>query len=290
MLTIIPAADAAPTTLSVVLYGGAGVGKTSLAMTAAPQSLVLDFDRGAHRASAAAKASSVHVPCPTWEAVADLTVEDLEPFGAVVIDTVGAALDALTLDIIRREPRMGNRGVLTLPGYGRLKQEFAGFLRLVRSADAHTVIVAHAIEQKNGDEIIERIDATGASRQLIHQTADLMGRVLVKDDDARVVDFRPSRTAYGKDQGLGARRFFEAETRLGRMISEAIEHMGGRPAEPEPEPEPEPASPPALTAAAANRELEQLVAKEAPMEERQELWLRAKRAGLSWAPDAKAFR
>src|SRR5690348_5642891 len=94
--------------LNICLYGQPGAGKTSLAFTAdAP--LLLDFDQGAHRA--ANRKDTVRVQ--SWGDVAGVGADDLADYKTVVVDTAGRALDALTADIIRRNPKAGRGGALT---------------------------------------------------------------------------------------------------------------------------------------------------------------------------------
>ena len=95
MLKITRAAD--PITverLNMVIYGPPGIAKTSLAFTAdAP--LLLDFDKGSHRA--ANRKDVVRVTA--WGDVASMTAEDLAPFKTVIVDTAGRALDALQVGV-----------------------------------------------------------------------------------------------------------------------------------------------------------------------------------------------
>lgn len=94
--------------LSIVLYAAPGLGKTSVAFTAdAP--LLLDFDNGSHRA--VNRKDSVRVS--DWSDVAGITADDLAPFKTVIMDTAGRALDALTVDIIRANPKHGRGGART---------------------------------------------------------------------------------------------------------------------------------------------------------------------------------
>src|SRR5690606_12335554 len=108
------------------IYGAPGLGKTSLAFTA-DTPLLLDFDQGAHRA--ANRKDIVQVRA--WGDVTSITEDDLAPFNTIIVDTAGRALDALTADIIRRNPKLGRGGALTLQGYGALKAEFIAWLKLL---------------------------------------------------------------------------------------------------------------------------------------------------------------
>lgn len=105
--------------LNVVVYAQPGVGKTSIAFTTS-NPLLLDFDGGAYRA--AHRKDSVQVSA--WSDVTGITADDLAPYSTVIVDTAGRALDMLSADIIKRDPKKGRGGVLSLQGYGALKAEF----------------------------------------------------------------------------------------------------------------------------------------------------------------------
>lgn len=181
--------------LNVCLYGAPGLGKSTMGFTAASP-LLLDFDRGAHRA--ANRKDIVRVD--SWGDVADLTAEDLEGYSTVVVDTAGRALDVLTADIIRRNPKAGRGGALTLQGYGTLKAEFTAWLKHVNGIGKDVVLIAHMDEQRNGDEIIERLDVQGGSKGEIYKAADAMGRLVMRDGKRRLL-FSPSDAAFGKNPG-----------------------------------------------------------------------------------------
>lgn len=181
--------------LNLCIYAQPGIGKTSLAFTAeAP--LLLDFDQGAHRA--ANRKDAVRVA--SWTDVASITADDLAPYKTLVIDTAGRALDSLTTDIIRRNPKAGRGGALTLQGYGTLKSEFVAWLKLINSFGLDVVLIAHMDEQRNGDEIVERLDVQGGSKGEIYKAADAMGRIAIRDGQ-RVLNFSPTDAAFGKNPG-----------------------------------------------------------------------------------------
>lgn len=181
--------------INVCIYGQPGAGKTSLAFTA-DTPLLLDFDQGAHRA--ANRKDTVRVLA--WGDVANMTAGDLDGYATVVIDTAGRALDSLTADIIRRNPKAGRGGALTLQGYGTLKAEFVAWLKLLNGFGKDVVLIAHMDEQRNGDEIIERLDVQGGSKAEIYKAADAMGRVFVKGN-TRQLDFSPREGSFGKNPG-----------------------------------------------------------------------------------------
>lgn len=181
--------------LNVCIYGQPGAGKTSLAFTA-ESPLLLDFDKGAHRA--ANRKDTVRVT--TWADVTELNGADLEPYATVVVDTAGRALDVLTADIIRRNPKAGRGGALTLQGYGTLKAEFVAWLKALNGYGKDVILIAHMDEQRNGDDIIERLDVQGGSKGEIYKAADAMGRIAFRDGK-RMLNFSPSDAAFGKNPG-----------------------------------------------------------------------------------------
>ena len=182
--------------LIVCLYAAPGLGKSTLAFTA-ESPLLLDFDNGVHRASFRRDA----VRIDTWDDVGKISADDLKDYKTVIIDTAGRALDCLTADIIRQNPKLGRAGgALTLQGFGELKSRFISFTRLIRSFGLDIVMLAHCDEQKNGDEMIERIDVQGGSKNEIYKAADVMGRLFIKNGQ-HFLNFSPSDTAFGKNPG-----------------------------------------------------------------------------------------
>lgn len=180
-------------TLAACIYATPGIGKSTLGFTA-DRPLLLDFDKGAYRAGNRGDCVEVEY----WSDVTKITRDDLQPYKTLVVDTAGRALDALTVDIISENPKLGRGGALTLQGYGELKSRFTAWMKLIRSFGLDVILISHADEQRKGDEIIERLDIQGGSKNEIYKSADVMGRLYL-EGGKRVLNFSPSDTAFGKN-------------------------------------------------------------------------------------------
>ena len=197
-ITFVDASRVQTETICVVIYGAPGTGKTSLALTADNPAL-LDFDRGVHRAQG--REGKAALPITTWADVAGLSADDLKGYDTVIIDTVGTCLDKLGDEIIRRDPKMGQGGSLSLRGYGTLKFRFTQWLRMIRRAGKDVILIAHASEETKGEETVDRILAQGSSKNTVYQQADLIGK-LAMTPQGRMLTFNPSAASYGKNVGL----------------------------------------------------------------------------------------
>lgn len=185
-------------TIILTLYGTPGAGKSSLGFSA-DKSLTLDTDAGAYRS--AFRKDLVQVP--DWGSIAGITAADVKPYRTIVLDTAGRALDHLSADIIAGNPKMGRGGALTLQGYGELKTRFTAYLNLLRSFGLDVVLIAHSDEKQQGDEMIERIDMQGGSKNEVYKSSDSMAR-LGMANGKRVLSFSPTETRFGKDPaGIG---------------------------------------------------------------------------------------
>ena len=202
--------------LIATIYSNPGLGKTSLGFTA-HKPLLLDFDGGVYRAWN--RGDSVVVK--NWSDVAGITADDLKPYKTLVVDTAGRALDALAVDIIKENPKMGRGGgSLSLQGFGVLKDRFKAFTNLIRSFGLDIVLLVHGDEQKSGDDIIERLDAQGASKNEIYKQSDLMGRLKI-EGGKRVLNFNPTDTAFGKNPaGLPVIEVTRDPELLGKVLDE----------------------------------------------------------------------
>jgi hypothetical protein len=214
------------------IYGNPGQGKTSLGFTA-DTPLLIDFDGGAHRAIGRTDCVLVD----TWEDAANISVKDLAPFKTVVIDTVGKALEILAMSIIESNPKMGRNGAPTLQGYGAVKAQFGAWIKNLCLMGIDVVMIAHCTEKQQGDDIIERIDAMGGSKDTISQLSDMMGRIVVRGNK-RLLLFSPTDTSFGKNPAqfkqLEVPDFTDIETPhnfFGGIIQDTKDHLNKQSAE-----------------------------------------------------------
>lgn len=181
-------------TVTILVYGEPGSGKTSLAFTA-DDPLLLDFDRGAYRS--AFRGDSV--PVDAWADVDSMAAKDLEPYSTIVVDTAGRCVDVMALDIMRDNPKMrGPAGQLTLQGWGVLKARFAAWMRELRSYGKDVVLVAHGVESRDGDDLILRPDISGGSYGEIFKLADGVA-YLRMSGSKRMLSWDPMDRAVGKN-------------------------------------------------------------------------------------------
>lgn len=183
------------TRLTVCVYSQPGLGKTSLGFTAT-QPLLLDFDHGKHRSGNRGDAVDVQ----SWSDVVSITAADLKDYKTIVVDTAGRALDMLTQEIISDDPKLGRGGALTLQGYGVLKTQFTAWIKMVMALGLDVVLLVHSDEQRKGDEVIERLDVQGGSKNEIYKIADVMGKLYMQGEK-RNLTFNPTETSFGKNPG-----------------------------------------------------------------------------------------
>ena len=78
--------------IKMMIYGQAGMGKTTLALSA-PAPLLIDFDGGVKRVNMNHLQGVDIVQVNTWAEVNQLFGEDLSPYQTIVIDTIGKMMD-----------------------------------------------------------------------------------------------------------------------------------------------------------------------------------------------------
>ena len=186
-------------TLSVLIYGQPGIGKTTLGVSA-PNAVLFDYDGGVQRINGAHQVATLQ---PTsWEdtntALQEIA-EEMPEVQTIVIDTVGKMLDYMSAYIIRNDAKMAMRdGSLSLKGYGVRKQMFVNFIKQLALMGKNVIFIAHEREERRGEETFKRPEIGGSSANDLIKELDLVGYMYAIGKE-RVITFDPAEYYYAKN-------------------------------------------------------------------------------------------
>ena len=175
----------------ILLYGVPGCGKSSIASTA-NNPLLIDCDRGADRAVIRPDV----LTCSSWEDITN-ELETMRDYGTIIIDTAKAALDDFMMAWAIKTDDAARRNALK--AYGLIGKEFSQFVANLRAMGKDLIIIAHAKEDKDGDDRIFYPDVTGQSRDLVQRIADQIGFLSYGGDNSRVLHFQKNHRIVAKD-------------------------------------------------------------------------------------------
>ena len=186
-------------TLSVLIYGQPGIGKTTFGVSA-PSAVLFDYDGGVQRINGAHQVATLQ---PTsWEDTAEALKEievEMPEVRTIVIDTVGKMLDYMSAYIIKNDSKMAMRdGSLSLKGYGVRKQMFVNFIKQLALMGKNVVFIAHEREERRGEETFKRPEIGGSSANDLIKELDLVGYMYAVGKE-RVITFDPAEYYYAKN-------------------------------------------------------------------------------------------
>lgn len=186
-------------TLSVLIYGQPGIGKTTFGVSA-PDAVLFDYDGGVQRINGAHQVATLQ---PTsWEDTSIALQEiqnEMPEVKTIVIDTVGKMLDYMSAYIIKTDPKMAMRdGSLSLKGYGVRKQMFVNFIKQLSIMGKNVVFIAHEREERRGEETFKRPEIGGSSANDLIKELDLVGYMYAVGKE-RVITFDPAEYYYAKN-------------------------------------------------------------------------------------------
>ena len=183
-----------PTTIKAMLYGQAGMGKTTLALSM-PSPLLLDFDGGVSRVNSSHLDGAAVAQINNWQEALELFQSDLSAFKTIVIDTAGKMMDyIITYKCGNRQP--------SIRDWGGINAEFNNFTRGIANLGKNIVYVAHRDSTKDGDDTVYIPMMRSKNFTAIVTELDLLGYVEMRQINGRVertITFNPTQRSEGKN-------------------------------------------------------------------------------------------
>ena len=188
-------------TLTALIYGQKGAGKTTLALSSDPNSLLIDTDNGVDRVQVEHLLTSKFIQVTTYaELMRDLE-EGAKSFSTIIVDTMGKLIDIMIEHTRSENPKYCNpQGGLSMQGWGVLNNTFKTFCRSVRLMNKNLIFVAHESIEKNGDINRKIPDVRANNYSLFATEVDLIGYIECVGIE-RTISFNPTDTHDGKNTG-----------------------------------------------------------------------------------------
>lgn len=183
-----------PTNVKMMLYGQAGFGKTTVALSA-PKPLLLDFDNGVKRVNDSNLQGVDIVQVISWNDMKDLMNENLSAYQSIVVDTIGKMMDfIISYKCGTRQP--------SIRDWGGINQEFSWFVRCLSDLSKNVIFVAHRDTRKEGDDTVFVPALREKSYNSIVTELDLLGYMEMRNENGRVkrtITFDPTNRNDGKN-------------------------------------------------------------------------------------------
>lgn len=183
-----------PTTVKMMIYGQAGMGKSTVALSA-PRPLLLDFDNGVKRINMAHLEGVDIVQINSWQDVREVLREDLSAYQTIVVDTIGKMMDFII------SYKCGDR-LPSIRDWGGINAEFSWLTRSLSCLNKHIIFVAHRDTRKEGDDTVFIPALREKSYNSIVTELDLLGYLEMRNErgrQRRTITFDPTSRNDGKN-------------------------------------------------------------------------------------------
>ena len=186
-----------PTNVKMMIYGQAGMGKTTIALSS-PKPLLIDFDNGVKRVNESHLQGVDIVQVESWEDIRTLLIAELSSLNAyksIVVDTIGKMMDyIINYKCANRQP--------SIRDWSGINQEFQWFVRAISSLNKNIVFVAHRDTRKEGDDTVFIPALREKSYNSIVTELDLLGYMEMRNQNGivrRTITFDPTNRSDGKN-------------------------------------------------------------------------------------------
>jgi len=187
-------------TLTALIYGQLGVGKTTLALSADPNTLLIDTDNGVDRVHEDHLATAGFIQARTFEDIQKgIRSPEAKEFSTVVIDTAGKLMELL-MDYTRRNTAKNPPVGISLQNYKFLNNNFKQFIAEVRALGKNLIFVAHQIADMRGENLRYEPDFRAGNYAYVATELDLIGYVECVGTQ-RTICFNPTDKHDGKNTG-----------------------------------------------------------------------------------------
>ena len=185
----------------MMVYGEGGVGKTTFTSTA-PKPLLADCEGGAKYFGLRGIKMDVAL-IEKWSDMEEfLLLAKTEKYETVIIDPIGELMDKLKRFMIAKNDRklVQQDGSPTMTGWGWLKTTMRMYLKALRDAGKHVIIIAHVSEGKDEERLVKRpMIETKLSEELVNMV-DIVGYMTIvkaeDGEDKRVIIVDPTSDKY----------------------------------------------------------------------------------------------
>ena len=187
---------------SVVMlcYGEGGVGKTTFASTA-PKPVIADCENGAkYFGLRGIKVDVARIM--KWGDMKDfLDLAKGDKYETVIVDPIGELMDKLKRFLVATgdSKLVQKDGTPTMAGWGWLKKTMRDYIRALRDAGKHVILIAHLDELKDEDRIVKRPKIETKLSDDLVAMVDIVGYMTVVQDsgeEKRIIIVDPSNDKY----------------------------------------------------------------------------------------------
>ena len=195
--------------ITMLVYGQGGVGKTTFTSTA-PAPILADCENGAKYFGLRGIEMDV-ASIKTWADIEEFYKEIKDSkYQTVVIDPVGELMEKLKIHIVNSKEKKWVQydGSLTMAGWGEMKEKMRNFIKAIIGLNKHIIIVAHVEEKEDDNKIIKRPKMMTKMSEELVALVDVVGYMEVvrgqgadgQMEDKRIIRVQPSERYESKDR------------------------------------------------------------------------------------------